>query len=198
MKTSTSRLRRNKCWHRCRLDKEMLLMLQIHRIVFYSNWTYREQDLSDCRTIMPCQLVTVPTGLTTTALWATVACTPSSATKTIGRIATTGRIPQMEWSTFKIKIRTFIRSNQDSWAILSFNSSRPKPSCSNRPRSRCRIQWTHKISKPSFNNCKCKSTISKWWEVQTTTIPELKCHSIPGPKTLLDLEIMNTNSTARA
>lgn len=154
MKTSTSRLPKNKYWHR--LDREMLLMLQIHKIVFYSNWTYREQGLLECRTIMPCQLVTLPTALTTTASWAMVACIPSWATRTTGRIATTGQILRMEWLTFKI--RTFIKSHpwQGSWATLSFNSSRLKPSCNNRPRSRCRIRWTHKISKPLFSNYKCK------------------------------------------
>ena len=179
MKTSTSRLPKNKYWHRS--DKEMLLMLQIHRIVFCSNWTYREQGLSECRTIMPCQLVTLPTALTTTASWAMVAYILSWATKTTGRIATTGQIPQMAWSTFKI--RTFIK-NQGSWATLSFNSSRIKPLCNNRTRSRCRIQWTHKISKPSFNNCKCKSIISKWLEAKTITMPAPKSRSIPEPRTL--------------
>jgi hypothetical protein len=158
-------------------------MLRIHRIVFYSNWTYPEQDLLECRTIMPCQLVTLPTVLTTKALWAMAACTPSWATKTTDRIATTIRIPKMEWSTFKIKIRTFIK-NLDSWATLSFISNRPKPSCSNRPRSRCRLQWTHKISKPSFNNYKCKSTINKWSEAQIIIILERKCPSILEPKML--------------
>lgn len=158
-------------------------MLQIRRIVFCSNWTYREQDLSECRTIMPCQLVMLPTGLTTTALWAMAVCTLSWATKTTARIATTGRIPQTEWSTFKIKIRTFIK-NQASWATLSFNSSRPKPSCSNRPRSSCRLQWTRKTSKPSSNNCKCKSAISKWLEAKITITQEPKFHSTLEPKTL--------------
>ena len=159
LKTQTTRLPKNKYWHR--LDKEMLLMLRIHRIVFYSSWTYQELDLTDCRIITPCQLVTLPTASTTTALWAMAACIPSWATKITDQIATTGRIPQTEWSTFKIKIRTFIK-NQDNWATLSCNSSRRKPTCSNRPRSRCKLLWTHKTSKPLFNNCKCQSTTSKW------------------------------------
>ena len=193
MKTSTSRQRKNKFWHR--LDKEMLPMLLIHRIVFYSNWTYQEQALLECRTIMPCQLVMLPIALKTTALWAMAACTPSWATKTTDRIATTDRIQQMAWLTSKI--RTFIK-NKASWATLSFNSNRLKPSCNNRPRSRCRIQWTLKINKLSFNNYKCKSTISKWSEAKIITTLPPKSHSILAPKTWLDSEIMNTNSTAKA